>query len=172
MMLAAREPGAVGAQQIPAIELLAEAGDWPPRAQLAELVADAVAAACEAAGLAVDADAELSILFTDDETVQKLNREWRGIDRPTNVLSFAATTPAGSGPLLGDVVLAYETVAREAELEDIALEHHVAHLVVHGFFHLFGYDHETDETAATMEALEKEALAKLAIADPYGDRPA
>ncbi|QUL38316.1 rRNA maturation RNase YbeY [Erythrobacter sp. JK5] len=140
------------------------------------------------AGRAVDATAEAepplanprlcaSMLFTTDAEVHALNREWRGRDKPTNVLSFpmlerdALRELASEGPpvMLGDLALAYETCAREAAEKGIALEHHAAHLLVHGLLHLAGHDHETsDEDADEMEALETAILAKMGIADPYG----
>ena len=95
---------------------------------------------------------------------------WRGKDKPTNVLSFPAFPETKAGPLppmLGDIVLAAETVAAESELENKPLEHHITHLVIHGLLHLVGYDHETDAQADEMEALERRALARLAIPDPY-----
>jgi probable rRNA maturation factor len=108
-------------------------------------------------------EAEVSILFTDDAHIQRLNAAWRGKDKPTNVLSF----PQGAGPLLGDVVLASETVAREAALAGKPLEAHMVHLIVHGFLHLLGYDHEREDEAEEMEALERAALERMGIADPY-----
>jgi probable rRNA maturation factor len=120
-----------------------------------------------------------SILFTTDEEVQELNREWRGKDKPTNVLSFPMLgpadlldlTPEGPPVLLGDIALAYETCASEAAEKDVPLEHHAAHLVIHGLLHLAGYDHETGEAQAIeMEEMETKALAIMGIADPYGDR--
>ena len=120
-----------------------------------------------------------SILFATDEEVHELNREWRGKDKPTNVLSFPmleradllALTPDGPPVLLGDIALAHETCAREAAEKGIPLEHHAAHLIVHGLLHLAGYDHELGEAQAIeMEALETKALAIMGIADPYGDR--
>ena len=114
------------------------------------------------------ADAELSVLLTDDSAIQTLNAKWRHRDEPTNVLSFSATPAAAPGPrLLGDIVIAYETTAREAANEHKRLDHHLAHLTVHGFLHLLGYDHETEPEAETMERLEREILARLDIADPY-----
>jgi probable rRNA maturation factor len=119
-----------------------------------------------------------SLLFADDAEVRQLNAEWRGKDKPTNVLSFPmlkreellTLPPEGPPELLGDIALALETCIREAAEKGISLDHHAAHLIVHGLLHLAGYDHETGpEDAAIMEALEIKALALLGIADPYGD---
>ena len=107
---------------------------------------------------------ELSIALVSDRDIQVLNRDYRRKDKPTNVLSFPDDGPA---PLLGDIVLALETITREAKEKSISLEHHVTHLIIHGFLHLQGYDHQTDETAADMEALEIAALATLNIDNPY-----
>ena len=107
---------------------------------------------------------ELSIALVSDADIQVLNRDYRRKDKPTNVLSFPDDGPA---PLLGDIVLALETITREAKEKSISLEHHVTHLIIHGFLHLQGYDHQTDETAAEMEALEIAALATLNIDNPY-----
>lgn len=111
---------------------------------------------------------ELSIALVSDADIQILNRDYRGKDKPTNVLSFPATnTLDGPAPILGDIVLALETVIREAEEKPTTLEAHLSHLIIHGFLHLQGYDHETDDTAAEMEALEITALAALNIDNPY-----
>jgi probable rRNA maturation factor len=116
-------------------------------------------------------DAELSVLLTDDEEIRSLNAQWRQQDKPTNVLSFPVPDAGNIQPkLLGDIVIAYETTAREAQTEHKPFEHHLAHLTVHGFLHLLGYDHESDEEAETMERLEREILARLDIADPYATR--
>jgi probable rRNA maturation factor len=113
---------------------------------------------------------ELSVVLTDDAEQRELNREWRGIDKSTNVLSFPQIEPFEpvSG-LMGDIILARETLVREAEAEGISFEDHFTHLVVHGFLHLLGYDHVEDEDAEEMEGLETEILAALGIADPYAD---
>jgi len=120
----------------------------------------------------------VSLLLTTDAEVHGLNRDWRGRDKPTNVLSFpmlereALESLHRDGPpvMLGDIALAYGTCAREAAEKGVSLEHHAVHLIVHGLLHLAGHDHvESDEQAEAMERLETRILAKLGIADPYGD---
>jgi probable rRNA maturation factor len=125
-----------------------------------------------AAAATPDTDgAELSVLLTDDAEIRMLNAQWRQQDKPTNVLSFPAPFVANMQPKpLGDIVIAYETTAREAETEHKPFEHHLSHLTVHGFLHLLGYDHEIDNDAETMERLEREILSRLDIADPYATR--
>lgn len=149
------------------------AGDW---ADLAERVAEAAASvAPELANERLIA----SVLFTSDEEIHTLNREWRARDKPTNVLSFPmlerddllALGPEGPPGMLGDIALAHQTCAREAAEKGVSLEHHAAHLILHGLLHLAGHDHEiSDADAEQMEALEVKALALVGIADPYGDR--
>jgi probable rRNA maturation factor len=128
-----------------------------------------IRAAVETAAARVPAMGEMSVLLADDAAVKTLNRDWRGIDKPTNVLSFPSGAPkiAGVPPVLGDIAIAYETLAREAQAEDKPFLHHLAHLAVHGYLHLLGYDHETDSEAEAMEALEREILADMRIPDPY-----
>ncbi|HTJ56707.1 MAG TPA: rRNA maturation RNase YbeY [Devosiaceae bacterium] len=112
--------------------------------------------------------AELSIVLTDDDEQQQLNKEWRGIDKPTNVLSFPQIEPFGNvAGILGDIVLARETLEREAEELQKPLTDHFTHLVVHGFLHILGYDHIEEDDAEEMEGLETRILATLGIADPY-----
>jgi probable rRNA maturation factor len=110
---------------------------------------------------------ELAIVLTDDSTIRLLNRDWRGVDAPTNVLSFPAGRAGGAPPFIGDIILAYETIATEAAAEDKPLAHHIAHLAVHGFLHLLGYDHVRKKDAQTMEAVERDILRRLRIPDPY-----
>jgi probable rRNA maturation factor len=113
---------------------------------------------------------ELSLVFTNDAEIQEINAEWRGMDKPTNVLSFPAfpLEPGGMpGPMLGDIVVARETVEREAVDLDKTFDDHLTHLLVHGFLHLFGYDHLETEEAEEMEALETSILADLGLSDPY-----
>jgi probable rRNA maturation factor len=152
------------------IVLARDSGGWPDEAALFAMADEAVTAASKLLKLKPAESCELSLVFADDATVKALNAEWRGKDLPTNVLSFPAF-PLKPGdtlpPLLGDVILAFETVEREAKEEAKLLDHHISHLVLHGLLHLLGYDHETDEDAEEMEALERRVLAKLAIPDPY-----
>lgn len=121
----------------------------------------------------------VSLIFTSDEEIHTLNREWRQRDKPTNVLSFPMLeredllelAPEGPPELLGDIALAHETCALEAAEKGVPLEHHAAHLILHGLLHLAGHDHEISPADAdAMEALETKALALMGIADPYGDR--
>jgi len=155
------------------IDLSVEAGAWPEEDVLAELAERAVAAAFDVADLQVTEETEVSLLFTDDRTIQGLNARWRGKDKPTNVLSFPGSDPQGDvyGPLLGDIVFAYETVAAEAVDMGIEFTDHLTHLTVHGLLHLFDYDHQESDEADVMESLERTILASLGIDDPYADRP-
>ncbi len=145
----------------PAIEVEAASPLW----EAEPAAAGTVRAAIEAAAALVPAQGEISVLLTDDAGVQDLNRAWRKADKPTNVLSFPAARAGGA--LLGDIAIAYETVRGEAAAENKPFLHHLAHLAVHGFLHLMGYDHQTDSQAEAMEGLERAALARLEIADPY-----
>ena len=147
-----------------------EAGNWPDENTLEKLVSSVFRAAETELGLASEYPSEVSLLFTDDKTIRGINAEWRGKDKPTNVLSFPAfPLKPGMAPkrLLGDIVLAFDTVAREASAESKPFEHHLSHLIAHGLLHLFGHDHEADSDAEVMEALERKILARLAIPDPY-----
>ena len=152
-----------------AIDVSVEAGDWAGEQALQAIARQCVDAAVARLGLA-GAESELSILFTDDASIRALNAEWRGKDKPTNVLSFPAfPVHRGDppGPMLGDIVIAFETVRAEAELEDKPFDDHLRHLVVHGFLHLLGYDHENDMDADEMEAAERAILADMGVSDPY-----
>ena len=149
---------------------------WPPSQDWEALAARAAAVAAQVAPELANARLEASLLFTSDAEVHDLNREWRGRDKPTNVLSFPmlerkdllALAPEGPPELLGDVALAHETCAREAGEKGVPLDHHAAHLIIHGLLHLAGHDHETSAAdAEAMEALEVLALAQMGIADPY-----
>ena len=111
----------------------------------------------------------MSLCLADDAALRVLNSRWRGVDKPTNVLAFpsAPSERIGDFPTLGDIALAFETLAREAEDLDLPLADHYRHLVAHGFLHLIGYDHETDIEAQRMEALEIRILARLGAGNPY-----
>lgn len=150
--------------------------DWPEGAWDA-LAQRAALAAGEGEPCLANPRLIVSLIFTSDDEVHTLNREWRGRDKPTNVLSFPMleraqlAVLAADGPpvMLGDIALAMETCAREAADKGISLEHHAAHLIVHGLLHLAGHDHvDNDTQAEAMEALETAILAKMAIPDPYG----
>ncbi|EJF81378.1 Probable rRNA maturation factor [Candidatus Bartonella washoeensis] len=115
---------------------------------------------------------EISLLFTDDKHMAKINALWRNKNKPTNVLSFPALPlKAGDrpGPMLGDIIIARETVVLEAEKEGKSFQDHLTHMIVHGVLHLLGYNHETDDEAHHMEKLEREILQKLSIKDPYAE---
>ncbi len=163
---------------MPEIAIDVEAAGWGAPGRWEPLVARAVKATLAALGIppAAGACAELSVLLSDDAAIRALNAAWRGADRPTNILAFPMLAPQDAmaalegraGPaLLGDLVLAHETIAAEAKAAGIGLEAHVAHLLVHGMLHLLGHDHEEEAQAAAMEALETRILATLGIADPY-----
>ena len=160
---------------LPMTEVLVTAECWQAEPGAEAVINRAVAAAAEMAD-ADTGDAELAVMLTDDSGIRTLNQNWRGIDKATNVLSFPALQPTGpTGPddaprMLGDIAIAYQTTRREADEEQKAFDHHLSHLAVHGFLHLIGYDHETDDEAEAMESLEREILAQLGIPDPYADR--
>ncbi|CAH1658539.1 endoribonuclease YbeY [Chelatococcus asaccharovorans] len=150
------------------VDITVEAGDWSAL-PLASLIQRAVAAALEEAPVKPAEGAEVSIMLTDDAHIRALNRQWRGFDKPTNVLSFPAAEPeaVGESSHLGDIVLAGETIAREAAGDDKSVSDHLCHLVIHGILHLLGEDHLDDEEAEAMEAREVAALARIGIANPY-----
>ena len=149
----------------PLIDVLVESPLWDKEPEASATVERAIHAAAEA----VDAPpGEVVVMLTDDETIRALNRDWRKIDKPTNVLSFPAVKTPGIEPImLGDIVIAYETLQRECSEEDRVFLHHLAHLAVHGFLHLMGYDHQDDSDAEAMEQLESSILARLDMPDPY-----
>lgn len=161
------------------MDLDIEIDGWPKDFDWADLAEQALQAVEAVEPALANERLSASLLFTLDEEVRVLNREWRTKDRPTNVLSFPmltreellALTRQGGPELLGDVALAFETCMREATEKGVGLKDHAGHLLVHGLLHLAGHDHELGEgEAAAMEALEIKALAQMGIADPYGDR--
>jgi probable rRNA maturation factor len=146
----------------PEIDIQVASPLWAARPLAEQTVRDAIAAARAAR----DADGEVSVLLADDAAIRALNRDWRASDKPTNVLSFPAAKET-SGKLLGDIALAYETLARECADEQRDFLHHLAHLTVHGFLHLIGYDHQTDKQADEMEGLESRIMCSMNMPDPY-----
>lgn len=143
------------------ITLVIEDARWKKQRGLTAKIKRAVKAALAETG--ADAASELTLKLTTDKRVQKLNAEFRGKDKPTNVLSF----PAGVDGYLGDIAIAYGVTAREAKAEKKTLLDHTAHLTVHGVLHLLGYDHITARQAKVMEPLEVTILKTMKIADPY-----
>jgi len=152
-----------------------EIDGWPSTTDWPDLAERALEAVLQIAPELDNQRLTADVLFTVDEEVQALNREWRMKDAATNVLSFPmitrpellAMSKDGGPEMLGDIALAYETCCREAEDKRIGLESHAAHLLVHGLLHLAGHDHQVDGEAEAMEALEVKALALMGIADPY-----
>jgi probable rRNA maturation factor len=151
------------------VDILVNADAWEALPDL-EGLADRVVRETHAQSDATLAEeCELCITFCDDEEIRALNAEWRGQDKPTNVLSFPTPGALAQKPLLGDIVIAFETVAREAREQDKSLADHTAHMIIHGFLHLIGYDHETSDEAEVMEALERRAAQALGMNDPFAD---
>ena len=161
------------------VTVLDKAGDWSTFVSCEDAIGKAAAALAQHPGGVGARGVEACVVLADDAFVQSLNRAYRGKDAPTNVLSFPFQQPASAAPSddaeadaaeprhLGDVVLAAETVSREADAQGIPPVHHLQHLVVHGLLHLLGLDHDTDAQAEIMERLEVEILATLGVADPY-----
>lgn len=154
------------------IDVSVESPRWALIADPEALAERVIIAAAQGAGTALQIGAEVSVLLTSDAQVRELNRIWRQQDKPTNVLSFPASSPdiLSKAPMLGDIVVAFETVEREALADDKTIQDHLSHLLVHGFLHLLGHDHLDEAEATIMENLEREILASLSIADPYADK--
>ncbi|WP_417582009.1 rRNA maturation RNase YbeY [Pelagibacterium sp.] len=148
------------------VEMNIEHGEWPE--SLVELAEKTLSAALDNCGFAIDGPCEISVLLTDDASQRALNSQWRGKDKPTNVLSFPALGPDDAiEGFLGDISLAYETLVRETGELEKPFEHHFAHLLVHGLLHVLGYDHETEDEALAMEARETDIMGLLGYPDPY-----
>ena len=159
------------------LALAEEAGEWDDVEAieaLAEAALDAAVrdlAKLEAQPFPTDPP-EVSLVLADDAMMAEINSQWRNQPKPTNVLSFPAfpLVPGGPpGPMLGDIILARETIEREAGELGKPVDAHITHLIVHGFLHLFGYDHIENSDAERMEAIETRILASLGLSDPYGD---
>lgn len=144
------------------IDMLAGGDLWNGKA---EFLSTALAAAAELE----NAEGVVSVLLGDDRTIAGMNKEFRGKEGATNVLSFPPATPDPPGPshFFGDIALAAETIVEEAQNQGKSFDNHAAHLVVHGFLHLLGYDHESNEDAVRMEMRERAILASIGISDPY-----
>jgi probable rRNA maturation factor len=147
-----------------AVDVMVQSALWDDVPEAESIVRRALAAA---AAETADSHAEIAILLTEDSAMRELNRHWRGQDKPTNVLSFPSSTAGRTAGHLGDIVIAYETLAREAATEGKPFAYHLAHLVIHGYLHLLGYDHMTNSEAEKMERLEAGLLRRLGIPDPY-----
>ena len=161
---------------LPITEVLVVADCWRDEPDAEAVIQRAIAAAAETVDQDVG-EAELAVMLTDDAGIRTLNLNWRGVDKATNVLSFPALQPSRPSAadddaprMLGDIAIAYQTMRKEADEEQKPFEHHLSHLAVHGFLHLIGYDHDKDDDAEAMEALEQEILAQLGIPNPYADR--
>lgn len=155
------------------IDINIQAGDWSRAIPDVEKACQRAIQAALQKVESFNGPVEVSVLLSNDDAIQVLNRDWRGKDKPTNVLSFPAQeddSPPGAPILLGDIAVAFETLDREAKAQEKSFADHFCHLLVHGMLHLLGFDHETDEDADEMEPLEIEILAGLGIASPYSDR--
>jgi len=170
-----QNPGPMARSALPVLEVLVVADCWQAEPDAEAIIHRAIATAAEFVTADVG-ETELAVMLTDDTGIRTLNNNWRGIDKPTNVLSFPALQPTGprapgdAPRMLGDIAIAYETTLKEADKEEKPFDHHLSHLAIHGFLHLIGYDHESDDGAEAMEALEREILSQLGIPDPYAER--
>jgi len=162
------------------IQISIEEGPWPSEAHLLDMSKRVLGSAAdflrdnEKQPFPKTGAPEVSLVFTNDAEIRGINAQWRSQDKPTNVLSFPGfpLTPGKMpGPMLGDIIFAEETLTREAAELGKSFDDHLTHLMVHGFLHLFGYDHMDDEEAEKMEGLETRILAGLGLSDPYGDDP-
>jgi probable rRNA maturation factor len=151
------------------IETSVESAGWNAQDGLEALVAESLRSVLEESGDILVEGVEVSLLFCDDARIQELNRDFRGQNKPTNVLSFPSPDPLETARFIGDIAVAYETVAREAQEQGKTLKQHCRHMIVHGFLHLLGYDHEDETEAEAMEAMEIRILRRLGVDNPYRD---
>ncbi len=149
------------------IETWVDCSGWSALPDLDSMIAESLQATVDESGEVLIAGAEVSLLFCDDARIRDLNRQFRGQDKPTNVLSFPGPEPIETAHVLGDIAIAHETVAREAQEQGKTIGQHCRHLIVHGFLHLLGYDHQEETEAETMEAMEVRILHRLGVDNPY-----
>ncbi|ATP11859.1 endoribonuclease YbeY [Bartonella henselae] len=153
------------------IDILVESDGWNDEKMLYNITEKALKTIMHHLSLE-NVVSEISLLFTDDKHMAQINAQWRGKNKSTNVLSFPAfplKVGDSPGPMLGDIIIARETVVLEAENEAKSFQDHLTHMIVHGILHLLGYNHETNEEASHMEELERKILQKLSIKDPYAE---
>lgn len=161
----------------PQIDISVQDPEWEAMGDVKDIIYTAAQTALTAALIprfAENRDLEVSVVLANDDLVQTLNREYREKDKPTNVLTFASLDDEEGLPVegilnLGDIILSYQTLDREAQEQGKFLLDHVKHLTVHGILHLLGYDHETEDDATDMETLEIRILEKLGVQNPYTD---
>jgi probable rRNA maturation factor len=144
------------------VDVLVQSPQWKKKPRAKAEIRAAIRAAADATSAP---NGEVAVVLTSDAALRKLNRQWRGIDKATNVLSFPAAAPKMG--ILGDIAIAYETLVRESRHEHKEFAQHLSHLAIHGFLHLMGYDHQNDSDAEAMEKVERTVLARLGIPDPY-----
>jgi probable rRNA maturation factor len=154
------------------LEISVQSALWRGLPKVRSMARAAIDACVAETGVSAPEGLEVSLLLADDARLRTLNANWRGLDRPTNVLSFPASSRErlSGARFLGDIAIAYETVVREAEAAGEATVDYYRRLIVHGFLHLIGYDHQTDEEAERMEGLERRIFARLGVRDPYGEQ--
>lgn len=159
-------------EQLISLDIIEESGDWTAVPDAATLALAAAAALSRHPDLQDDLPAGASLSLSGNEKLRQLNKAYRGKDRPTNVLSFPVSQQfcEGDGPFLGDIIISSQMVADEARAQNKAPADHFQHLVLHGLLHLLGFDHETEEDAIEMEALEIAILESLGIENPYDDK--
>jgi probable rRNA maturation factor len=148
-----------------AIDIIVRSPLWKGEAGVDSMLRQVIG---RAASMLALSSGELAVVLADNAVMRRLNREWRGRDTATNVLSFPSLPQSGAATrMLGDIVIAYETVTREARTQGKPFKHHLAHLAVHGFLHLAGYDHAAEVGALAMERLEVAILDQLGVSNPY-----
>jgi probable rRNA maturation factor len=153
-------------------DILISAPIWEKQGDLEALTRSVVRQCVQVCDVPLARDCELSVNFCDDSAIRALNAQWRGLDKATNVLSFSTPGTLAAKPALGDIVIAFETVAREASEQSKPFLNHASHMIIHGFLHLIGYDHETRLDAEKMEAMERRIASALELPDPYaGTQP-